>query len=75
MERTVLAGQLYRHFKGNLYRVLCVAMHTETGEDLVIYEGQYGENPVFARPLAMFLEPVDREKYPEIKQKFRFELV
>lgn len=67
-------GQIYRHFKGNLYRIVTLAEHSETGEKLVVYQGLYGEYPVYARPVSMFMEKLDKEKYPDTDFEYRFEL-
>lgn len=71
--RRPVAGETYRHFKGKMYRIVAVAEHTETGEELVVYEALYGEHKIYARPLAMFTSEVDREKYPDVTQVWRFE--
>ncbi len=67
------SGQLYRHFKGNVYRIITVSRHTETGEKLVIYKRD-DQDDAYARPLDMFMSEVDRRKYPEVKEKYRFTL-
>ena len=65
---------VYRHFKGDYYIVEDVAQHSETKEKYVVYRGLYGKGELYIRPYDMFLSEVDHKKYPNEKQKYRFEL-
>lgn len=81
MDRTITPGSVWRHFKGTTAKVITVAKHSETGEELVIYEcyGNEGKtnhtDGTYARPKDMFLSEVDHEKYPDVKQKYRLEKI
>lgn len=72
-DRMVRPGERYRHFKDKLYQIVGVATHSESGEQMVVYQALYGDYRLYVRPLDMFLEEVDREKYPEVSQKYRFQ--
>lgn len=73
MDERMKPGDVVRHFKGNRYEILYMAKDSETQEDVVVYRALYGERGVWVRPKAMFFSPVDREKYPDAAQTYRFE--
>lgn len=75
MDRELKIHGIYKHFKGKLYLVEDIIYHSETGEKMVAYRALYGEYKLWCRPYDMFLSEVDHAKYPDIKQKYRFELV
>ncbi len=72
--RKIQINRIYRHFKGDYYLVEAVAKYSEDESDVVVYRKLYGDGSLWVRPLEMFLSEVDHVKYPNVKQKYRFEL-
>lgn len=75
MDREIQVGEIYRHFKGNRYEIIALGMNADTRENVVIYKALYGEGRVFVRSYAGFVSEVNRKKYPDADQKYRFERV
>ena len=72
--RKIKINGVYKHFKGDYYIVLGMAKYSETEEEVVIYRALYGDGEIWVRPINLFLGEVDHQKYPDVKQKYRFEL-
>ncbi len=70
----LVVNAIYKHFKGNLYKVEGIAKNSDTLEEYVVYRAEYGNNDLWIRKKEDFLSEVDHEKYPEVTQKYRFEL-
>ena len=74
MEREILVGRIYKHFKGDYYLVEDIVIDSETKGKMVLYRALYGDGTRYVRPYDMFISPVDKIKYPNVKQEYRFEL-
>ena len=74
-QKTVNAGEFYKHFKGQLYQVRALAENSEDNMPMVVYQAMYAPFKIWVRPLSMFLEKLDKEKYPDAAQEYRFERI
>lgn len=74
-QKTVNAGEFYKHFKGQLYQVRALAENIEDNTPMVVYQAMYTPFKIWVRPLSMFLEKLDKEKYPDAAQEYRFERI
>lgn len=74
VQMEIIVGRIYKHFKGDYYLVEDVVIHSETKERMVLYRALYGNGLRYVRPYDMFKEKVDKVKYPNVKQEYRFEL-
>ena len=70
----LIKNRVYKHFKGDYYLVKDIVINSETGEEMVLYQQLYGDGLCYVRPKEMFLSKVDKEKYPNVLQEYRFEL-
>ena len=71
--RKIHINHIYRHYKGDQYIVLGIGKHSETLEEHVIYRALYGDGQIWVRPINLFIDEVDHKKYPNVKQKYRFQ--
>ena len=70
----IIKGRVYKHFKGDYYLVQDIVTNSETQEDMILYQALYGNGTRYVRPYKMFIEKVDKNKYPNATQEYRFEL-
>lgn len=75
MDRSIKVGDIVRHFKGGMYVIIAIGINTETNEEMVVYRDKSDGSRVFIREYGMFISGVDRDKYPDEKAEYRFEVV
>ena len=73
--RRIYTNKIYKHFKGKFYKVIAIAEHTETSEKFVVYQALYQDRKVYIRPYDMFVSELEFNKYTNVNQTYRFELV